>query len=161
MRSVACPLQDVARRKERRRSSRWGQRFCRAPFRPAGAPIHPTLGFPEAHARGYIVAPPGCFTVQLGLPVFIVLHARSFGHEGPQDDALLRKARVAGNASTRVVLAPRWAEATGFCTPGLRPGLHSRAAPRLKNDDVGSAPTQISQFTCVHGLCASRLLRAE
>jgi len=35
------------------------------------------------------------------------------------------------------VLSPRWGyEFTPLCTPDLRPGLHSGAAPRLKNDGI-------------------------
>ena len=39
------------------------------------------------------------------------------------------------------VLSPRWGyEFTPLCTPDLRPGLHSGAAPRLKNDGVVPPP---------------------
>ena len=66
-----------------------------------------------------------------------------------------QKGRLAGAASTGLaitagsypglpslrenVLSPRWGcELTPLYTPGLRPGLHSVAAPRLKND--GTVP---------------------
>ena len=39
------------------------------------------------------------------------------------------------------VLSPRWGyELTPLCTPDLRPGLHSGAAPRLKNDGIVPPP---------------------
>jgi hypothetical protein len=61
------------------------------------------------------------------------------------------------------VLSPRWGyEFTPLCTPDLRPGLHSGAAPRLKNDGIVPPPPRyLSSHTdsAVLGFTIPRLRR--